>query len=108
MTHDEMGPESARSPQTLRFPQQGAVSFPKGLPNLSSVQGTRRRVAIVGCITCLILAPLGVILSLLDANVTYHGAIPAAVFFLVVSLFGIFGAAVWILTTSLAKSPEQK
>jgi hypothetical protein len=109
MTQDKMGPESARSPQTSRFPQQqGGVFFPKGLPSLSGVQGARRRIAIVFCIAGLILAPLAVILFLVGANETHHAAIPAAVFFQVVFMFAIFGAAVWILTTSLAKSPEQK
>lgn len=109
MTQDEMGTESARSPQASRFPQQqGAVSFPKGLPNLSGVRGARRRFAIVFCIAGLILAPLAVILFLVDANETHHAAIPAAVFFQVVFMFVIFGAAVWILTTSVAKSPERK
>ena len=92
MTQDEMGSESARSPQTSRFPQQqGTVSFPKGLPNLSGVQGTRRRVAIVLCIAGLILAPLAVILFLVGANETPHAAIPAAVFFQVVFMFALFG-----------------
>jgi hypothetical protein len=107
MTQHEMGTESARSPQTSPQ-QQGAVSFPKGLPNLSGVQGTRRWFAIAFCIAGLILAPLAVILFLADANETYHAAIPTAVFFQVVLMFALFGAAVWILTTSVAKSPEQK
>jgi len=109
MKQHEPGAESGRSPQASRVPQQqGAVSFPKGLPNLSGVQGARRRFAIVFCIAGLILAPLAVILFLVDANEAHHAAIPAAVFLQVVLMFAIFGAAVWILTTSLARSPGQK
>lgn len=79
------------------------ISFVAWLPNLSGVHGTRRRAAIIGCIACMILAPISVLMFMADANESHHASIPVAVFFQVVFLFAVFGFAVWILTTSFAR-----
>jgi hypothetical protein len=78
------------------------ISFISWLPSLSGVHGRRRRVGIIGCIVCMILAPMSVLMFMADANESHHAAIPIAMFFQVGFLFVIFGFAVWTLTTSFA------
>ena len=111
MAHDDNGTEFARSPnQPLPLTNGKTVGFVSWLPNLSGIYGTRRRVALIGCIACMILAPVSVLLSMLDANESHGAVIPAVVFCQVIFLFAMFGLAVWILTTSLAKivRPDQR